>query len=101
MSRGSAAISTLVVKRSCESLAVHDLLDRGMRTDVLEHEGLTLGFAVAGKPEHPALVLLHGWPLAKELYDLVVDDLAVDYFVVAFDLPAVGDSRGIPRSAEK
>jgi pimeloyl-ACP methyl ester carboxylesterase len=31
----------------------------------------------------------------------VIGELASDHFVLAFDLPAVGDSRGAPRSAEK
>jgi pimeloyl-ACP methyl ester carboxylesterase len=35
------------------------------------------------------------------VYDGVVDALADDHFVLAFDLPAIGDSRGAPRSAEK
>ena len=55
----------------------------------------------AGSPDKPGLVLLHGWPQSKEVYDQVIDDLAADHFVLAFDLPAVVDFRGAPTSAEK
>ena len=54
----------------------------------------------AGSPDKPDLVLLHGWPRSKEVYDQAIDDLAADHFVLAFDLPAIGDFRGAPTSAE-
>jgi pimeloyl-ACP methyl ester carboxylesterase len=73
----------------------------GMRTEIIETDGLSLGLLSAGKPAKRSLVLLHGWPQSKEVYDRVVDGLADDHFVLAFDLPAIGDSRGAPRSAEK
>lgn len=82
-------------------LVACDVLSRGMRNTLLQHDGLTLGCSVAGSPEQPAIVLLHGWPQSKEVYDLVIDELAAEHFVVAFDLPAIGDSRGAPRSAGK
>ena len=72
-----------------------------MRTDTLAHEGLTLGLIAAGDPARPAIVLLHGWPHSKDLYAPVVDTLATGHFVLAFDLPGIGDSRGAPPSAEK
>lgn len=72
-----------------------------MRTATIEHEGLTLGLLAAGDPARPAIVLLHGWPQCKEVYAPVMDALAHGHFVLAFDLPEIGDSRGTPRSAEK
>ena len=72
-----------------------------MRTEIIETHGLRLGSLSAGNPSQPSLVLLHGWPQSKEVYDSVVDRLAGDHFVLAFDLPEIGDSRGAPRSAEK
>jgi pimeloyl-ACP methyl ester carboxylesterase len=66
-----------------------------------EHGGLTLGALVAGNAEDPAIVLLHGWPHSKEAYDEVIGDLADGHRVIAFDLPAIGDSMGSPASSEK
>jgi pimeloyl-ACP methyl ester carboxylesterase len=72
-----------------------------MRSEVVETDGLSLGLLSAGNPAKPSIVLLHGWPQSKEVYDQVVDGLADEHFVLAFDLPAIGQSRGAPRSAEK
>ena len=81
---------------------VRTLLSKpGMRTQIIEHGSLQLAALTAGDPGHPCLLLLHGWPQSKEVYDQVVEHLASDHFVLAFDLPGVGDSRGAPRSAEK
>jgi pimeloyl-ACP methyl ester carboxylesterase len=74
---------------------------RMMRTATIEHEGLTFGLLAAGDPARPAILLLHGWPQCKEVYAPVMDALASGHFVLAFDLPEIGDSRGAPRSAEK
>lgn len=62
---------------------------------------IELGVRVAGNSADPALVLLHGWPHCGALYDSVIDKLAVENFVLAFDLPCIGASRGAPPSAEK
>jgi pimeloyl-ACP methyl ester carboxylesterase len=56
---------------------------------------------MAGDPARPAIVLLHGWPQSRRLFDRVIDQLATDFFTIAFDLPEIGDSRGAPHSAEK
>jgi len=81
---------------------VHELLgSEAMQPQTIRYDGLTLGLLSAGDRANPALVLLHGWPHSKEAYDTVIDELASDHFVLAFDLPAVGDSRGAPRSSQK
>jgi pimeloyl-ACP methyl ester carboxylesterase len=72
-----------------------------MRNAVIECAGLRLGASLSGNPSDPALLLLHGWPHSKEAYDQVIDELSPHHFVLAFDLPAIGDSHGLPRSAEK
>ena len=72
-----------------------------MQSQIIEHGPLQLAALRSGDPHNPCLLLLHGWPHSKEVYDQVVDELAVEHFVLAFDLPAVGASRGTPRSAEK
>jgi len=72
-----------------------------MQTGTVETRDLRLGFLSAGDPGKPPLVLLHGWPQCKEVYDQVIDPLGEDHFVIALDLPAVGESHGVPPSAEK
>lgn len=75
--------------------------DFAMQRETVEAAGLRLGLLSAGSPVKPSLVLLHGWPHSKEVYDGVIEDLANEHFVLAFDLPEIGDSRGAPRSGTK
>ena len=62
---------------------------------------LDLSVLVAGEPQMPCLVLLHGWPHSSKIYEGVMDELGEDFFTLAFDLPDTGASRGAPSSAEK
>ena len=63
--------------------------------------GLTLAYREAGNPQNPALILLHGWPHSSALYAGVLDDLARHSWVLAFDLPGIGESLGAPPNGEK
>ena len=63
--------------------------------------GLTLAYRDAGNHDNPALILLHGWPHSSALYAGVLDELARDSWVLAFDLPGIGESLGTPPSGEK
>lgn len=63
--------------------------------------GVQLAVSVAGDPDRPALILLHGWPHSRDIYDGVLDEFGKRYFTLAFDLPEIGGSRGAPPSAEK
>lgn len=62
---------------------------------------VTLAARAAGEARDPCLVLLHGWPQTGRAWEGVIDALAADQFVLAFDLPGVGASRGAPCSSEK
>lgn len=62
---------------------------------------MTLACRKAGKASDPCLVLLHGWPQTGLAWESVLPQLGRDSYVLAFDLPGVGDSRGAPASAEK
>lgn len=72
-----------------------------MRSLTIETHGLKLGLLTAGNAARPGLLLLHGWPQSSQVYDLVIDELGQDHFVLAVDLPAIGMSQGLPPSAEK
>lgn len=63
--------------------------------------GISLAARAAGKRDNPCLILLHGWPQTSFAWEGVVGELGMDHYALAFDLPAVGESRGAPRSAEK
>ena len=62
---------------------------------------LSIALSVAGDPSRPALLLLHGWPHSRALFHGVLDELSGDFFVLAPDLPGIGDSRGAPAASDK
>jgi pimeloyl-ACP methyl ester carboxylesterase len=64
-------------------------------------DNLVIAYRSAGDAKRPALILLHGWPHSSAIYQGVLEDLGPHSYVLAFDLPGVGDSRGAPPSAEK
>src|SRR5688572_9206093 len=50
--------------------------------------GIELRALTAGDPTHPALILLHGGPLAKEILRPVIDGFDLDSFVLGPTCPA-------------
>lgn len=71
------------------------------RLVTLRVRDLSIATSAAGESSQPALLLLHGWPQSRALYDGVLDPLSADFFVLAPDLPGVGGSRGAPPSGDK
>jgi len=71
------------------------------QSDHVTINGLRLSCRKAGKSSQPCLVLLHGWPQTGLAWEGVLDELGKDNYALAFDLPGIGDSRGVPPSAEK
>ena len=71
------------------------------QSDHITLNGLRLSCRRAGKSSQPCLVLLHGWPQTSLAWEGVLDELGEDHYALAFDLPGIGDSRGVPPSAEK
>ncbi len=72
-----------------------------MRQQQISVGQVELAASAAGDPARPAILLLHGWPLSRSLYDPVVDRIGEQFHVLAVDLPAIGESRGSPPSADK
>jgi pimeloyl-ACP methyl ester carboxylesterase len=64
-------------------------------------DGATVAARTAGDASKPALILLHGWPQSSRAFEGVLPQLGADHFVLAFDLPGIGASRGAPPSACK
>ena len=56
--------------------------------------GVELDVQVAGSPEHPPVILLHGFPESHRTWRGVVPDLARDHYVIA------PDQRGYARSSK-
>src|SRR5690348_11354626 len=71
------------------------------QSDHVTINGLRLSCRKAGRASQPCLVLLHGWPQTSLAWEGVLDELGKDHYALAFDLPGIGDSRGVPPSAEK
>jgi pimeloyl-ACP methyl ester carboxylesterase len=67
-----------------------------MDTHHIDVGELTLACRKAGKASDPCLVLLHGWPQTGLAWEGVLPELGRDSYVLAFDLPDVGESRGAP-----
>lgn len=68
---------------------------------VTEVKGMKIAARSSGDPSKPAVILLHGWPQSSLAFEHVLPELGIDQFVLAFDLPGIGDSEGTPLSSEK
>jgi pimeloyl-ACP methyl ester carboxylesterase len=59
--------------------------------------GLNVFYREAGTPASPAVLLLHGFPTSSHMFRELIPQLAVQYHVVAPDLPGFGFSDAPPR----
>jgi pimeloyl-ACP methyl ester carboxylesterase len=64
-------------------------------------DGLKLFYREAGSPEHPTLLLLHGFPSSSHMFRDLIPLLADRFHVVAPDLPGFGFSDAPERAAFK
>ena len=64
-------------------------------------DGLKLFYRDAGSPEHPTLLLLHGFPSSSHMFRNLIPLLADRFHVVAPDLPGFGFSDAPERAAFK
>ena len=62
-------------------------------------DGLKLFYRDAGSPEHPTLLLLHGFPSSSHMFRNLIPLLADRFHVVAPDLPGFGFSDAPERTA--
>lgn len=64
---------------------------------VVSSDGVSLSVREAGDPARPTVVLIHGYPQTKEMWDAVSARLAAGLHVVAYDVRGAGQSDA-PRS---
>ena len=50
-------------------------------------DGLNIFYREAGSPSQPTIVLLHGFPSSSHMYRDLIPKLAVNYHVIAADMP--------------
>jgi pimeloyl-ACP methyl ester carboxylesterase len=67
----------------------------------LQVRNMKIAADIAGKTSRQTLLLLHGWPHCRALYEGVLETLSADFFVLAPDLPEIGSSRGGSPSSDK
>jgi len=58
--------------------------------------GLKIFYRTAGNPQHPAMVMLHGFPSSSIMYQGLMELLKKDFYLVAPDYPAHGYSEVPP-----
>src|SRR5215469_2209481 len=56
----------------------------------IEADGIRVFYRAAGDPKSPAVLLLHGFPASSFMFRELIPRLAVDYRVIAPDLPGFG-----------
>jgi len=49
-----------------------------------------------GNPQHPALVLLHGWGMNSQVWQSLIEPLSQHYHLTLIDLPGLGASQAYP-----
>lgn len=62
------------------------------RRERFDIRGCTLSAVLAGKPDDPAILLLHGFPSSSRTFRHIIPRLSQSCFVVAPDLPGFGES---------
>ncbi|MBO9699979.1 MAG: alpha/beta hydrolase [Sporocytophaga sp.] len=62
-------------------------------------EGVNIFYREAGNPNHPTILLLHGFPSSSHMYRDLIRDLADRYYLIAPDYPGFGNS-DMPASTE-
>ena len=55
-----------------------------------------LSLQISGPEDAPVVVLVHGYPDNRSVWDLVVDDLEHDHRVATYDVRGAGESTAPP-----
>jgi pimeloyl-ACP methyl ester carboxylesterase len=71
------------------------------KNQTIKTNGINLFYREAGKPQAPAVLLLHGFPTSSHMFRNLIPRLAETYHVVAPDMPGFGFSDAPPRGEFK
>ncbi len=71
----------------------------GVRYKTATIDGLDIFYREAGNPEHPTILLLHGFPTSSHMFRNLIPELADEFHLVAPDYPGYGFS-AMPRVDE-
>ena len=63
-----------------------------LKYKTLAINGVNIAYREAGNPEHPTIVLLHGFPASSYQYRKVLQQLADQFHLIAPDYPGFGNS---------
>jgi pimeloyl-ACP methyl ester carboxylesterase len=67
----------------------------------VEAGGISIHVVEGGSSSKPAVLFLHGWPQNWAAFESIMIGLSTEAYVVAIDLPGIGDSQNPPRSNDK
>ncbi len=70
-----------------------------MRFTTVSVDGVDIFYREAGKPDAPAILLLHGFPSAGHMFRDLIPQLAGNFRLIAPDLPGFGQSAQPPRGS--
>jgi pimeloyl-ACP methyl ester carboxylesterase len=62
------------------------------RYRTIEIDGLRIFYREAGNPDHPAMLLLHGFPASSFMYRDLIERLGDQFHIIAPDYPGFGHS---------
>ena len=63
-----------------------------LRYKTIVIDGISIFYREAGDPNHPTLLLLHGFPSSSHMYRDLIRDLGDRYHIIAPDYPGFGNS---------
>ncbi len=72
--------------------------DVSVRYKRVSIDGVDIAYSEAGRPDAPAVLLLHGFPTSSHMYRNLIPALSDRYHVVAPDYPGFGQSEAPQRS---
>jgi pimeloyl-ACP methyl ester carboxylesterase len=94
MSAGKVLLAATILGIAFPALAAERPVHVHYRT--MEVQGVSVFYREAGRPEAPAVLLLHGFAASSHMFRELIPVLAQRYHVIAPDLPGFGQTNVMP-----